>query len=107
MRIKHYFLILLTLVVIAFFQPFVVFLGNLIVILAVGAYIYSDLTPEAQDAYEQKLGRGLAQVRHTLRRHKTPLQHIPTRQSGGRLRRLLGRSPRQQPATTPVRHGDD
>jgi len=67
MRLKHYLLIALTVLLIAFFQPFVVFLGNLIVIGAALAYVYSDLSPEAQDAYEQKLANFLHGIRGSLR----------------------------------------
>ena len=69
MRIKHYLLIILTMAVIAFFQPLVVFLGNLVVIIGAGAYIYTDLPPALQDHYERRIARGLAQLRQLLRRN--------------------------------------
>lgn len=69
MRLKHYLLLALTMLVIAFFQPFIVFLGNLIVIGSALAYVYSDLSPEAQDAYEQKLRDFMSHISSTLRRH--------------------------------------
>ncbi|MDX1606482.1 MAG: hypothetical protein R3202_09840, partial [Candidatus Competibacterales bacterium] len=61
----------------------------------------------AQDAYEQKLARALGQVRHTLRRHKAPLQHIAPRKRAGALRRLLGRAPKPEPAATAARHDNE
>ena len=67
MRVKHYLLIALTILMIAFFQPFVVFLGNLIVIGCALAYVYSDMTPEAQDKYEQKIASYLQRFRQSLR----------------------------------------
>ena len=67
MRLKHYLLLALAVLLIAFFQPFVVFLGNFIVIVGALAYVYSDLTPEAQDAYEQKLSDFFARIRSSLR----------------------------------------
>ena len=67
MRWKHYLLIALTVLLIAFFQPFIVFLGNLIVIGAALAYVYSDMSPDAQDAYEQKFANWLQRIRHSLR----------------------------------------
>lgn len=67
MRWKHYLLIALTVLLIAFFQPFIVFLGNLIVIGAALAYVYSDMSPEAQDAYEQKFANWLKGIRQSLR----------------------------------------
>lgn len=70
MRIKHYLLIMLTMAVIAFFQPLVVFLGNLAVILGAGAYIYTDLPPTVQDHYERRIAWGLTQLRQLLRRNQ-------------------------------------
>lgn len=90
MRFKHYLLIALTLVVIAFFQPLVIFLGNLLVIVAAGAYIYSDMTPEAQDAYERKLGNTLGQIRRSLRGRRAEVHQLPA-QHGSRLGRMFGR----------------
>lgn len=75
MRIKHYLLIMLTMLVIAFLQPLVVFLGNLAVILAAGAYIYSDLPASVQDHYERRIARGLAELRHLLRRNQPALSY--------------------------------
>lgn len=89
MRIKHYLLIMLVLLMIAFMQPLIVFLGNLLLIVAAAAYIYSDMTPEAQTRYEQKAGDLLDKVRHGLRSKRPPSQQlILTR--GERLRRVLG-----------------
>ncbi len=100
MRVKHYFLILFILVVIAFFQPLIVFLGNLLVIVAAAAYIYSDMTPEAQDHYERRLMNALARARNSLRRNKAEIQPLEPHR-GGRLSRILGRTPRP---VTETRH---
>jgi hypothetical protein len=91
MRIKHYLLIILTLILIAFFQPLVIFLGNLLVIVAAGAYIYSDMKPEAQDAYERKLTNALHKVRRSLRGRKAEVHQLPVGH-GSRLSRMFGRS---------------
>ena len=67
MRLKHYLLLALTVILIAFGQPFIVFLGNLLVICGALAYVYSDLSPEAQDAYEQKISDFFAGISNSLR----------------------------------------
>lgn len=90
MRFKHYLLITLTLIVIAFFQPLVIFLGNLLVIVAAGAYIYSDMTPEAQDAYERKLSETFGSIRRSLRGRRAEVHQLPV-QRGSRLGRMFGR----------------
>lgn len=90
MRFKHYLLIALTLIVIAFFQPLVIFLGNLLVIVAAAAYIYSDMTPEAQDAYERKLSETFGSIRHSLRGRRVEVHELPA-QRGSRLGRMFGR----------------
>lgn len=97
MRIKHYLLIILTVCLIAFFQPVVIFLGNLLVIVAAAAYIYSDMTPEAQDAYEQKLANALGQVRSSLRRRKAEVRDLAPAPKG-KIRRLFGRQERRDDA---------
>jgi hypothetical protein len=105
MRIKHYLLIILTLILIAFFQPLVIFLGNLLVIVAAGAYIYSDMTPEAQDTYERKLADALGHVRRSLRGREAEVHQLPARR-GSRLGRMFGRSAPVE-AEPAVRHSNE
>lgn len=88
MRIKHYLLILLTMTVIAFMQALVVFLGNLMVIGGVLAYIYADLPPAVQDDYERRVGQALGQVRDFLRRKQQQPAVVYRSGNGGRLRWL-------------------
>ena len=88
MRIKHYLLIALTVLMIAFFQPFIVFLGNLIVIGCALAYVYSDMTPEAQDRYEQKLASYLQRFRQSLRRRGAARTEARMQKSSGIFRLL-------------------
>lgn len=101
MRIKHYLLILLVLLMIAFMQPLIVFLGNLLLIVAAGAYIYSDMTPEAQARYEHKLTDLLDRARHGLRSKRPSSQQL-TPSRGGRLRRMLGGTPKHETRVEPA-----
>lgn len=55
MKIRHILLLLLALSAIAFMQPLVSLLGGLTLLLGVGALIYRDLTPAAQDALERRV----------------------------------------------------
>lgn len=67
MKIRHYLLVLLTLLVIAFLQPLVLLFGGVTLLAGVMAFIYSDLPPERQDAWEMKLSDWFGQLRSTLR----------------------------------------
>lgn len=91
MKIKHYLLIVFTFVLIAFFQPLVMFLGNLMIIVALVAYIYSDLPPAAQDAYELKFLRMLRKARDGMRNPHTEPEPIPEVAKPSMIGRLLGR----------------
>ena len=69
MKIRHYLLIAFTVIAIAFFQPLILLLGGVTLIIGVTALIYSDLTPEAQDACDNKIVQLLNQARSFLRRN--------------------------------------
>ena len=69
MKLRHYLLIAFTVTAIAFFQPLILLLGGVTLIIGVAALIYSDLTPEAQDACENKIVELLEQARSFLRRN--------------------------------------
>jgi hypothetical protein len=98
MRLKHYLILTLTVVMIGFFQPFVAFLGNLIVIGAALAYVYSDLAPEAQDVYEQRFANWLSGVRNSLRGRGEARQKARMESRSG-IFRLLRRK-KVSPATS-------
>lgn len=68
MKIRHYVLVLLTLLTIAFAQPLVLFLGGLTLIGSVCAFIFSDLPPEKQDIWERKLNELLQRLLSNLRK---------------------------------------
>lgn len=90
---KHYLLIVFVIVLIAFFQPFVLLLGNLMIVAGLAAYIYSDLTPEAQDELENKFTNGMKNVRDYLRRSPDENEDTPIPPpKRGRFERLLSRS---------------
>jgi hypothetical protein len=67
LKIRHYLLVLLTLLAIAFLQPLVLLFGGVTLLAGVMAFIYSDLPPERQDAWEMKLSDWFGQLRSTLR----------------------------------------
>ena len=69
MKLRHYLLIAFTVTAIAFFQPLILLLGGVTLIIGVTALIYSDLTPEAQDTCENKIIELLDQARSFLRRN--------------------------------------
>lgn len=72
MKIRHYVLILLTLLTIAFAQPLVLFLGGLTLVGGVMALIYSDLPPEKQDAWEKGLTELIPRLLAGLKRQPKP-----------------------------------
>ena len=68
MKIRHYFLLILTLLTIAFLQPLVLLLGGFTLVGGVAAFIFADLPPENQDAWEMKVTSLLKQLRLLLTR---------------------------------------
>ncbi len=56
---------------VVFMQPLVLFLGNAALLGGMLALIYSDLNPQTQDAWDQKLSRLLKQVRSSLKKKST------------------------------------
>ncbi len=75
LKIRHYLLIIVTLLTIAFLQPLVLFLGNFTLIAGVMALIFADLPPERQDAWEMKVAGLLKQLRTALRNDTRRLQN--------------------------------
>ena len=75
MKIRHYLLIIVTLLTIAFLQPLVLFLGNFTLIAGVMALIFADLPPERQDAWERKVMGFLKQLSLALRNDTRRLQN--------------------------------
>ncbi|MFZ1326954.1 MAG: hypothetical protein WAT67_13205 [Candidatus Contendobacter sp.] len=55
MKFRHLLFALLALLMIAFMQPLITFLGGLTLLLGIGALIFRDLPPNAQDALEQRV----------------------------------------------------
>jgi hypothetical protein len=90
LKIRHYGLLILTLLTIAFLQPLVLLLGGFALLGGVAAFIFADLPPENQDAWEMKVTGLLKQLRLVL-----------TRQ--GQCRPCSLNDPRQ-PAGNAVRH---
>lgn len=72
MKIRHYLLVLLTLLTIAFAQPLVLFLGGLTLIGSVTAFIFSDLPPEKQDMWERKLNELIQRLLGNLKKQPKP-----------------------------------
>ena len=93
---RHYLLILFAIIVVAFFQPFVLLVGNLVIVFGIAVYIYTDLTPEAQDELENRVASGMKNMRDYLRRSpaETNENQIPAPQPAkrGRFNGLLSRS---------------
>jgi hypothetical protein len=84
LKIRHYVLVLLTLLTIAFAQPLVLFLGGLTLIGSVTAFIFSDLPPEKQDVWERKLNEFIQRLLGNLRKKQ------PKSGKNGRFRNRKG-----------------
>lgn len=95
MKIKHYLLLIITLLIIAFCQPLVLLLGGFTLLGGVAAFIYVDLPPDSQDAWETKLTDWLKQARLVLTRPAQPAQQplSDPRQGNGNGRIVRGRRP--------------
>jgi hypothetical protein len=90
LKIKHYFLLILTLLTIAFLQPLVMLLGGVTLLGGVAAFIFADLPPENQDAWEVKITGLLEQLRLVLSRPAERSQDSLSnsrRQTGSKMRR--------------------
>ena len=90
MKIKHYFLLILTLLTIAFLQPLVMLLGGVTLLGGVAAFIFADLPPENQDAWEVKITGLFKQLRSVLSRPAERSQGSLSdsrRQAGNKMRR--------------------
>ncbi len=63
MKIRHILFLFLALSAIAFMQPLVSLLGALTLLMGVGALIYRDLSPAAQNAVERQVLGWLRRIR--------------------------------------------
>lgn len=99
MKMKHYLLIVFTIIAIAFFQPLIMLLGGLTLIGAVTAFIYADLKPAAQDAFEKKAALMVSQLRATLRKQPLPADHNTRVAADVRPAERLANDPVDSPET--------
>ena len=90
MKIKHYFLLILTLLSIAFLQPLILLLGGITLLGGMIAFIYADMPPESQRAWELRISGLLKQLHLALSRQPQPLN------SGSDPRPPLDRPERQE-----------
>lgn len=67
MKIRHFVLLIVTIITIVFMQPLVLLLGNIALLTSVFAFIYSDLPPEKQEAWENRIVQFLKQLRSSLK----------------------------------------
>lgn len=85
MKIRHYALVLLALLTIAFAQPLVLFLGGLTLIGSVTAFIFSDLPPEKQDIWERKLNESIHRLLSKLKKQPKPERNRRVRNRKGTI----------------------
>ncbi|MFO1428776.1 MAG: hypothetical protein U1F76_01340 [Candidatus Competibacteraceae bacterium] len=90
MKIRHYLLLILTLLGIAFLQPLILLLGGVTLLGGVIAFIYADMSPESQRAWEQRIGGLFRQLHLSL--SKQP----QTSEATGDPRQPLDRPERQE-----------
>jgi hypothetical protein len=67
LKIRHFALLIVTIIIIVFMQPLVLLLGNIALLTSVFAFIYSDLPPEKQEAWENRIVQFLKQLRSSLK----------------------------------------
>ena len=90
MKIRHYLLLLLTLLGIAFLQPLILLLGGVTLLGGMITFIYSDMTPESQRAWEQRISGLFRQLHLSLSKQPQPLE------ATGDPRQPLDRPERQE-----------
>lgn len=90
MKIRHYLLLILTLLGIAFLQPLILLLGGVTLLAGVIAFIYADMSPESQRAWEQRISGLFRQLRLSLSKQPQPLE------TTGNPRQPLDRRERQE-----------
>lgn len=89
-KFRHILLATLALLMIAFMQPLITFIGGLALLLGVGLLIFRDLPANLQDALEQRLLHGLRRARAS---RVEPTNH-------GTATLLTGAPPTLNPAKT-------
>ncbi|MCP5425732.1 MAG: hypothetical protein H6970_11815 [Gammaproteobacteria bacterium] len=77
MKIKHIMLLIITVLTIGFLQPLVMLIGGFTLIAGVLAWIYSDLPPEKQNAWESRIAHFMEQLRNGLRKQPKPYADTP------------------------------
>jgi len=71
-KIKHYLILILTLLSIAFLQPLILLLGGITLLGGVIAFIYADMPPESQRAWELRITGLFKQLQLALSRQPQP-----------------------------------
>ena len=90
MKIKHYLILILTLLSIAFLQPLILLLGGITLLGGMIAFVYADMPPESQRAWELRITGLLKQLQSALSRQPQPAD------SSGDQRQPLDRSGRRE-----------
>ncbi len=72
MKIRHYLLLILTLLSVAFLQPLILLLGGITLLGGVIAFIYADMPPESQRAWELRITGLFKQLQLALSRQPQP-----------------------------------
>ena len=90
MKIRHYLLLILTLLGIAFLQPLILLLGGVTLLGGVIAFIYADMSPESQRDWEQRISGLFRQLHLSLSKQPQPLE------ATGDPRQPLDRPERQE-----------
>lgn len=91
LKIRHYVLLIFTLAIIAFCQPLILLLGGVTLLGGALAFIYADLPPASQQAWEAKLIGWLKQAQQSLSRPAQPAPAsaplVDARRRNGRMTR--------------------
>lgn len=97
-KFRHILLATLALLMIAFMQPLITFIGGLTLLIGVGLLIFRDLPPNLQDALEQRLLNSLRRARAsgvvashdtTTRLASPPSTPNPAKTANPRIRRRV------------------
>ncbi|MDQ2695248.1 MAG: hypothetical protein M3Z21_07705 [Pseudomonadota bacterium] len=96
MKIRHYALAALAVAAVVFLQPLVVLFGNLMLLGGVLAYIYRDLPPPQQDAWDRRIALWMQAARSALKRPPALADATPAKlekKSGLRMRFVRRKAP--------------
>jgi hypothetical protein len=89
-KIRHYLLLILTLLGIAFLQPLILLLGGVTLLGGVITFIYADMAPESQRVWEQRISSLFRQLHLSLSKQTQSLE------TTGDPRQPLDRPERQE-----------